>query len=133
MSRREFIALFGVTAAAWPIAAWAEQPGPASIGNRLFVSIPHHLSKREALRRLKSGLATLQRQYSYLFTIQEESWTGYHLQFRASVLGQAADGSIDITSRYVYLSVFLPWLLATLAHAAEPLIVKEGTLMLERK
>lgn len=89
--------------------------------------------KREALRRLRSGLAALQREYSYLFTIQQKTWTGYHLQFRASVLGQVADGSIDVTNRHVYLNVFLPWLLVSLVRPAEPLIVKEGTLMLERK
>jgi hypothetical protein len=45
-----------------------------------------------------------------------QGWTGYHVQFRASVLGQMADGSIDVTDRHVLL---------TLAWAAEPLIVKE--------
>ncbi len=81
------------------------------LSNRLFVSVPHHLSKRGAFRRLNC----------------------YHLQFRASVLGQATTGSMNVTSRSVRLNVFLPWLLANLARAAEPLIVKEGTLMLERK
>jgi hypothetical protein len=33
----------------------------------------------------------------------------------------------------VYLKVVLPWLLAVLARAAEPLIVKQGTALLERK
>ena len=129
MKRREFITLFGAT---WPIAAQAEQPNPASIYNRLLVSVPHRLTKREALRRLKCGLTTLEREYGYLFTIQDETWTDYHLRFRASVLGQVVDGSIDITSHRVYLNVLLPWLLATLAQAAEPVIVREGTLMLER-
>ena len=76
---------------------------------------------------LKAGLATLQREYSYLFTIREtKKWNGYHLTFYAGVLGQPADGTIDVASG-------LPWLLAILARAAEPLIVKEGTAMLQRK
>ena len=53
MKRREFIAL--LTAITCPIAARAEQPNPASSYNRLFVSVPHHLSKREAFRRLNCG------------------------------------------------------------------------------
>ena len=131
MRRREFIALLAV--ATCPITAQAEQANPTSSYNRLFVSVPHRLSKREAFRRLNCGLTSLQREYGYLFTVQDQTWTGYHLQFRASVLGEATTGSMDVTSRSVQLNVFLPWLLATLARGAEPLIVKEGTLMLERK
>ena len=131
--RRDFIALIAIATVLRPFGARAEQSDQAPTDNRLFVSIPHHVSKQEALRRLKSGLAALQREYSYLFTIQQETWIGYHLQFRASVLGQMANGSIDVTNRQVYLNVFLPWLLLTLARASEPLIVKEGTLMLEKK
>jgi hypothetical protein len=133
MTRREFIRAAGVIAALIPAMALAQQPAQASNYNQLVIAIPHHLAKPEALRRLKSGLAALQRDYSYLFTIQDEKWTGYHLVFRASVLGQPADGTIDVASGAVHLSVVLPWMLATLAHAAEPLIVREGTAMLERK
>ena len=47
--------------------------------------------------------------------------------------GQPADGTIDVTAGSVYLTVVLPWLFAVMARAAEPLIVREGTAMLERK
>ncbi len=85
------------------------------------------------MRRLKSGLASLQREYRYPFAIQEEKWSGYHLAFRASVMGQGANGSIDVGNNSVALTVALPWLLAILARAAAPLIVKQGAAMLERK
>jgi hypothetical protein len=70
-----------------PTAASAEQAGPVSSDNQFAVTIQHRLAKPEALRRLKSGLAALQREYSYLFTIQDKKWSGYHLAFRASVMG----------------------------------------------
>ena len=99
----------------------------------LVVSIPHRLGKDEAVRRLKSGLGSAQANYSHRFAVQEETWTGDHLQFRVSALGQAASGSVDVMEDRVNLVVVLPWLLAKLAAAIQPLVRKEGTLMLEKK
>ena len=99
----------------------------------LIISIPHRLGKEEALRRLKSGLANVRTNFNHLLTIEEESWTGDRLQFRVRALGQAASGNIDVADGYVHLVVFLPWLLAKLAEVIQPLIRKEGTLILEKK
>jgi len=99
----------------------------------LIVSIPHRLGKAEAVRRLKSGLSSVRANYSHLLAVHEETWTGDHLQFRVSALGQAASGSIDVMEDQVNLVVFLPWLLAKLAAAIQPLVRKEGVLMLEKK
>lgn len=99
----------------------------------LIVSIPHRLGKEEAVRRLKSGLGNVRTNWSHVFAIQEETWTGDHLQFQVSALGQSASGSIDVLDDQVNLVVFLPWLLAKLAAAIQPLVRKEGTLMLEKK
>jgi hypothetical protein len=97
------------------------------------VSIPHRLGKDEAVRRLKSGIGGVRANYRHLFAIAEETWTGEHLQFRVSALGQVASGSIDVADDCVTLQVYLPWLLAKVAEAVQPLIRKEGTLLLEKK
>jgi hypothetical protein len=99
----------------------------------LIVSIPHRLGKEEAVRRLRSGLSKAQASYSHLFAVHEETWTGDHLQFRVSALGQTASGTIDVADDHVNLQVVLPWLLSKLAEAIQPLVRKEGTLMLEKK
>jgi hypothetical protein len=99
----------------------------------LVVSIPHRLGKDEALRRLRTGLGNARTNFSHLFTVQEETWTGDHLAFRVSALGQVATGSIDVRDDHVNLEVVLPWLLARIAEAIQPLIRREGTLMLEKK
>jgi hypothetical protein len=99
----------------------------------LIVSIPHRLGKDEAMRRLKTGLGSASASFGHVFKIQEEIWTGPHLQYRISALGQVASGSIDVADDYVRLEVFLPWLLAKLAETLQPLIRKEGTLLLEKK
>jgi len=44
-----------------------------------------------------------------------------------------ASGSIDVAEDCVRLEVFLPWLLAMLAEGLQPLIRREGSLLLEKK
>jgi hypothetical protein len=99
----------------------------------LVVTIPHRLGKDEAVRRLKSGLGTVRTSFGHLLTIQEEQWTGEHLQFQVSALKQNASGTLDVADDHVRLEVTLPWLLAKLAERIAPAIRKEGTLMLEKK
>jgi Putative polyhydroxyalkanoic acid system protein (PHA_gran_rgn) len=97
------------------------------------ISIPHRLGKDEAVRRLKSGLGSASANYGHVFAVEEEIWTGDRLQFRIRALGQVASGTIDVGEQYVTLQVFLPWLLAKIASAIQPLVRKEGTLLLEKK
>jgi hypothetical protein len=54
----------------------------------LVVSIPHRLGKDEALRRLKTGLAQVGTSFGHLFSVREQTWTGDHLRFQVSALGQ---------------------------------------------
>lgn len=52
----------------------------------LVVSIPHHLGKEEALRRLKTGLVEIGTSFGHLFSDREQIWTGDHLRFQVSAL-----------------------------------------------
>jgi hypothetical protein len=97
------------------------------------ISIPHRLGKDEAVRRLKTGLGSASANYGHVFAVEEEIWTGDRLQFRIRALGQVASGTIDVAEQYVTLQVLLPWLLAKIAAAIQPLVRKEGTLLLEKK
>ena len=99
----------------------------------LIVSIPHRLGRDEATRRLKSGLETTRTKLGQIFTIEEETWTDNRLQFRVTALAQTASGTIDVLDDHVRLEVTLPWLLAKVAETIQPLIRKEGTLLLEKK
>ena len=47
----------------------------------VIVSIPHHLGREEAVRRIKSGLAAARSNYSALLNIREETWDGDSLVF----------------------------------------------------
>jgi len=89
--------------------------------------------KDEAVRRLPSGLGNVRSSYGHMFTVQEEVWTGNHLQFRVAALAQSVSGSLDVTDDAVNLQIVLPWLLAKIAESIQPLIRKEGALLLEKK
>jgi hypothetical protein len=62
----------------------------------LIFSISHHFGKEEAIRRLKSALGRARTNFTHVFTVREEIWTGDHLQFRVSALGQVANGTIEV-------------------------------------
>ena len=99
----------------------------------LLVSIPHRLGKNEALRRLQSGLDKVSANFGHLFTVQEATWTGDHLAFRISALGQMTSGTIDVAADRIDVEIVLPWLLAQFVDKLQPLIRREGALMLEKK
>jgi hypothetical protein len=103
------------------------------VSQPLTVSIPHRLGKEEALRRLQAGIDKVRANYGHLFAVQEESWAGNLLRFRVSALGQAASGTLEVLEDRVDLQLHLPWLLARLAGAIQPLVRKEATLLLEKK
>jgi hypothetical protein len=99
----------------------------------LVVTIPHKLGKEEAVRRLKSGLASAHQNFGGVFTLAEQTWSGERLEFVARALGQSASGAIDVADENVRIEIQLPWLLAKLARNAQGLIRKQGQLMLEKK
>jgi len=99
----------------------------------LVVSIPHRLGKEEAARRLKAGIGKAAAGFGQILQVKEAIWTGDRLAFRITTLAQTASGSIDVAEDHVRLEVALPWLLARLAETLQPLIRKEGTLLLDRQ
>jgi hypothetical protein len=103
------------------------------VSQPLVVSIPHHLGREEAVRRIKAGFGSARANYSAFLTFHEESWTGDRMVFSVSAIGQNAAGVIDVADDHIRLEITLPWLLAKLAEKIAPAIRKEGTLMLEKK
>ena len=99
----------------------------------IVVSIPHHLGREEAVRRLKSGLERARTTFGSQFNVLQEDWTGDHLDLRIALLGQATGGTIDVADDHVRIEIELPWLLGMVAEKAKALIQKQGQLMLEKK
>lgn len=99
----------------------------------LTVSIPHRLGKDEATRRLQKGLTAARGRFADKLVVEEEIWTDSHLAFRIAVLGQKAQGEMNVAEDAVHLSVELPWFLQMMAQKAKDMIQKQGHLLLEKK
>lgn len=98
----------------------------------LMVSIPHHLGREEATRRLKGGLSRAATSFAVL-KVDEERWEDDRMIFRVRALGQAASGHIVVADDHVQLEVTLPWLLQRFAQAAQAAIQKRGNLLLTKR
>jgi hypothetical protein len=99
----------------------------------VIVSIPHHLGKEEARRRIEAGLGGVRTHFASVLSMQEEVWSGDNLAFRASVLNHQTTGTIAVADDHVRFEVLLPWALALLAEAAVGIIRSRGQLMLDKK
>ncbi|XSG81354.1 MAG: polyhydroxyalkanoic acid system family protein [Methyloligella sp. ZOD6] len=102
------------------------------MGKPVTVDIPHNLGKEEAVRRLKSGFGQVRSSFGEKFAVLKDEWTGDHLDFQASLLGQNTTGHLDVADDHVHLEIELPWMLAMLADKAKALVKKQGQLMLEK-
>jgi len=99
----------------------------------VVITIPHRLGKEEAARRLRKGFAELPANFTPLFRINEQRWTGDHFDFSVSALAQLVTGSIDVAEDSVRVEVMLPTLLARLASRIPGMIQQQTRLMLEKK
>ena len=97
----------------------------------LVVSIPHHLGREEAVRRLKTGLGRAAASIPVM-QVEEERWSGDTLNFRIRALGQIAIGQVDVTDDHVKVQVVLPWLLQRFAEMVQATIRKRGQLLLTK-
>ncbi len=98
----------------------------------VVVTIPHRLTKEEAIRRLKKGFGDVRSTVGEKFVVLTDDWAGDHLDFRASLLGQTTTGTVDVGDHSVRLEIQLPWVLALLANKAKAIVQKQGQLMLEK-
>jgi hypothetical protein len=97
----------------------------------VIVTIPHRLGKDEAVRRLKTGFGKVRSSFGESFVVVKDDWTGDHLDFNATILGQTTTGTVDVGEASVRIEVQLPWILAMLANKAKAIVARQGQLMLE--
>ena len=97
----------------------------------LIVSIPHHLGRAEATRRLKVGLTRAAARLPVL-KVDEERWDGDRMAFRVRAIGQAVFGNLAVADDHVHLEITLPWLLQRFAQMVQSTIRDRGRLLLTK-
>jgi protoporphyrinogen oxidase len=104
-----------------------------NVSKTLVVSIPHRLGKEEAIRRIRSGLTNVPKNFRQALSVEDQVWVADQLTFRVHSMGLVAEGKIDVAEDHVRLEATLPWLLGILAEKLTPIIRREGMLLLEKK
>src|SRR3982751_5605749 len=99
----------------------------------LKVSIPHHLPRAEAVRRLQGGFTGLRQQFAQNLAQVDEQWSGDHLDLKATAFGQSVTARLDVRDTSVDVEVDLPWIFAMLAEKIKGQVVQAGTKLLEKK
>jgi Putative polyhydroxyalkanoic acid system protein (PHA_gran_rgn) len=99
----------------------------------VVVTISHTLGKEEAARRFRKGFAELSANFTSLFRINDQRWSGDRFEFNLTALAQRISGTIDVAEDHVRVELMLPFLLAKLASQLPGAIQRETRLMLEKK
>jgi hypothetical protein len=95
----------------------------------VVVTVSHALGREQALLRIKDGIEQFRRMPTPI-QIEQEIWTGYHLDFRLRALGQSCVGTIDVFSDSIRLDVTLTGILGFAAKSALALAKKRAKTLL---
>src|SRR5262245_43060707 len=70
---------------------------------KMEMTIPHHLSQQEAMRRIKGLLEQVKAEYPDAFSDLHESWTDTGGEFSARIKGMDVSGQMVVTPNEVQL------------------------------
>jgi hypothetical protein len=98
--------------------AWPWHLGDKKMASSpVVVTVTHRMGRQAATQRIQLGIRQFRSSQS-LIAVEREDWTGGHLDFRLSVLGQVCDGTLDIYNESVRMEIMLTGLLSIAARPA---------------
>lgn len=102
------------------------------MGKSITVSVPHKLTRDQARLKVMEGIAGHKQRFANVAQV-EDTWTGDHLDFKATAMGQSLTGRLDVTDEAVVVNIDLPWMLAMMSGRIKGELETEGRKLLESK
>ena len=96
----------------------------------MTVTIPHQLPPAEAEARVKNLLEKVKAQFGDKIDNLEETWEGNTGNFKLSMSGQAASGTIRLLPAAVQVDIVLPFLATFFKGKIKSVIETEGAKIL---
>jgi hypothetical protein len=78
----------------------------------LDLSVPHHLTKDDALSRIKKFSESMKTKYSGQVEDFHDEWQGYRGSFNLKIMGFALSGEIEATDSEVNFTARYPFMAA---------------------
>src|SRR5580765_5840897 len=99
----------------------------------IIISIPHHLGRAEARRRIEGGFAKIINLLPGSSGGPSQRWDGDRLIFSVASLGQTVSGVIQVLDATVTMELELPGVVRIIASGLKERLQKVGQLLLTRK
>jgi Putative polyhydroxyalkanoic acid system protein (PHA_gran_rgn) len=97
----------------------------------IVITIEHHASKQEVLRKLKSSFEDIRAQIAPYVSSVRDDWTDSGVEVRVVALAQPITSSIEVDERHVRIEVRLPGLLGMFGGLIASRVKRGATLLIE--
>ena len=97
----------------------------------IVVTVEHHATKQEVLRKLKSGFGDIRAQITPYVSSVTQDWTDSGVEVRVVALAQPITSSIEVDERLVRIEVRLPGLLGIFGGLIASRVKRGATLLVE--
>ena len=98
--------------------------------NPIVITVEHHATKQEVLRKLKSSFGDIRTQIAPYVSSVTEDWTDRGVEVRVVALAHPIMSSIEVDERVVRIEVRLPGLLGIFGGLIASRVKRGATLLI---
>jgi membrane protein YqaA with SNARE-associated domain len=95
------------------------------------MSVPHHLTQEEALRRIQNLLADTKKEHSDKISNLQENWNGNTGEFSLTIMGFSISGELIVTASTVDIAATLPFAASLFKGKIQELIAERAEKLLK--